>query len=105
MFLSGAGVDQTRFTFWSVTQSLFVRYQATIQAFEEAFHMTQITLQLIKKPAIYGMILLFCGLPLVLWSDFCLSYSYFGVLPTGIGEIYVIVGVVGVTLVLVHKPD
>ena len=33
--LSGAGVDQTRFTFWSFTQSLFVRYQATIQAFEE----------------------------------------------------------------------
>ena len=27
--------------------------------------MTPITLQLIKKPAIYGMILLFSGLPLV----------------------------------------
>ena len=62
MFLSRAGVDHTRSTFWSVTQSLFVRYQATTQAFEEdtkAFHMTPITLQLVKKPAIYGMILLF----------------------------------------------
>ena len=30
--------------------------------------MTPITLQLIKKPAIYGMILLFCGLPLVFFG-------------------------------------
>ena len=55
-------------TFWSVTQSLLVRYQATIQAFEKdtlAFHMTPITLQLIKKPGIYAMILLFSQLPLV----------------------------------------
>ena len=62
MFLSRAGVDHPRSTFWSVTQSLLVIYQATIQAFKEdtlAFHMTPITLQLIKKPAIYGMILLF----------------------------------------------
>ena len=68
MYLSRADVDHTRSTFWSVIQSLLVRYQATIQAFEEdiyAFHMTPITLQLFKKPAIYGMILLFSRLPLV----------------------------------------
>ena len=33
--LSRAGVDQARSTFWSVTQSLLIRHQATITPFEE----------------------------------------------------------------------
>ena len=35
MLLSRAGVDQTRSTFWSVTQSHLIGYQATVTPFEE----------------------------------------------------------------------
>ena len=42
--------------------------------------MNSITLQLIKKPAIYGMILLFSGLPLVHTYLFSLELALLGLL-------------------------